>query len=93
MHLSSFSLFVVLVLNLLTIIFFTVSTQRISLLCEIKYINADILKQDNELFVQTLDICSTYFGNNNISQLSNANILSSTMEYILATKRFHVLLV
>ena len=44
----------------------------------IRDVNGDILKQINELFVQTL-----VFGDSKLSKFDNTEILNSSIEYIL----------
>ena len=52
---------------------------------KIRDIKEDILNQNDELLVQTL-----IFGDNKLSRFGNTEILNSSIEFTLATKKFDV---
>ena len=52
---------------------------------KIRDIKEDILNQNDELLVETL-----IFGDNKLSRLGNTEILNSSIEFTLATKKFDV---
>ena len=63
--------------------FHNYSDERLTLLCQIRNINPDILRNNNIQVNQFF-----LYGDKNFTVATNFKVLSSTIEYILATKRF-----
>ena len=63
--------------------FHNYSDERLTLLCQIRNINPDILRNNNTQVNQFF-----LYGDKNFTVATNFKVLSSTIEYILATKRF-----